>query len=208
MGTALQALFYFLAQLQKCPSVFAHAAPEKVSRKQRGKKKKSNNNNYYKNTQIPPSWPGCPSPAPLLTTPTTKRNPTETNRHKQERALLPAVTQGVEDLATLWVVKALRRTSAGYLWRPEPKNTALFLAGVCERASVCVCVGGGTFQSNSTSRCCFPPPRLLLLSLLLWKYAAFVSHAVIYLVCPERGLPLGSGEIEQVHTKRGITKGF
>lgn len=95
MGTTLQAFFYVLAQLQKCPSVFAYAAPEKVSKKQLGKKK---------TLTTPKSLPHALVTLllPLPSQPDKKKNPTKTNRHKQECVLLPAVTQD-EDLATLWV---------------------------------------------------------------------------------------------------------
>lgn len=91
---------------------------------------------------------------------------------KQVYVLLPAVTQNGEDLATLWVARALWRTSTGYLWWWEWKNTALFFTGVL--VGVCVCRRG--VLSKETEK------QVLVSSLTLFLTFSFVVVVLLLFV--------------------------
>lgn len=92
---------------------------------------------------------------------------------KQVYVLLPAVTQNGEDLATLWVARALWRTSTGYLWWWEWKKHSTFLhrsVGWC----VCVCRRG--VLSKETEK------QVLVSSLTLFLTFSFVVVVLLLFV--------------------------
>lgn len=91
---------FFLAELQMCPLHLCPRRPRESVQNQHGKKN-------------PRSLPR-PSSLPLFIL--IHKGDPQNESAKQVYVLLPAVTQNGEDLATLWVARALWRTSTGYLW--------------------------------------------------------------------------------------------